>query len=147
MGHLLQAQLSPVNATTTVWETTWGEQQLGSITWGAQRFGPSSRSSGSTVERFHYDEMGRLATTQRDSVLTTYTYEGTGQLVRVDDGTEDLSFAHDLDDNPITYTEHTVNPRPPGGTLDGKRVVTGDDGTIYTTEDHFTNLTEYVDEE
>jgi len=99
MGHLIQAELTPVNATSTVWDYTWGEQQLGPITWGAQRFGPSSRSSGSTVERFHYDDMGRLATTQRDSVLTTYTYEGTGQLVRVDDGTEDLSFAHDIDDN------------------------------------------------
>jgi len=57
MGHLLQAQLSPVNATTTVWETTWGEQQLGSITWGAQRFGPrlgppAPRWSGSTTMRW-----------------------------------------------------------------------------------------------
>jgi len=51
------------------------------------------------VERFHYDEMGRLVNTQRDSALTTYSYEGTGQLVRVDDGTEDLYFAHDIDDN------------------------------------------------
>ena len=39
--------------------------------------------------------------------------------------------------NPITYTEHTVNPRPPGGTLDGERIVTGSDGSAWFTRDHF----------
>jgi hypothetical protein len=39
--------------------------------------------------------------------------------------------------NPISYTEHTVNPRPPGGTLDGSRVVVGSDGSVWATTDHF----------
>ncbi|MCP4305634.1 MAG: hypothetical protein GY788_12285 [bacterium] len=37
----------------------------------------------------------------------------------------------------ITYTEHTVNPRPPGGSLDGRRIVTGSDGSVWATTDHF----------
>jgi hypothetical protein len=37
----------------------------------------------------------------------------------------------------ITYTEYTVNPRPPGGKLDGKRIVIGSDGHVYYTGDHF----------
>ena len=43
--------------------------------------------------------------------------------------------------NPITYIENTVNPRPPGGTLDGKRIITGNDGSVWYTDDHFTTWT------
>ncbi|RAL20298.1 hypothetical protein DL240_18135 [Lujinxingia litoralis] len=42
--------------------------------------------------------------------------------------------------DPITYTEHTVNPRPPGGRLDAKRIVTGSDGSAYWTDDHYTTF-------
>ena len=44
---------------------------------------------------------------------------------------------HDEKGEPITYTEHTVNPRPPGEKLDSKRVIEGSDGSLYYTEDHF----------
>ena len=44
--------------------------------------------------------------------------------------------------NPIAYTEHTVNPRPPGGSLDGSRIVTGTDGSAWATTDHFQTWTQ-----
>jgi hypothetical protein len=40
--------------------------------------------------------------------------------------------------NPGSYTENTVKPRPPGGTLDGSRIVVGSDGSVWATTDHFT---------
>ena len=46
----------------------------------------------------------------------------------------------DANGNPIHYTEHTVNPRPPNDKLDGKRVVTGSDGSVYYTTDHFATV-------
>ena len=39
--------------------------------------------------------------------------------------------------NPVSYVEHTVNPRPPGGSLDGSRIVIGSDGSVWATTDHF----------
>ena len=39
----------------------------------------------------------------------------------------------DAQGSPIRYTEHTVNPRPPGGRLDGNRIVTGSDGSVWYT--------------
>jgi RHS repeat-associated protein len=45
--------------------------------------------------------------------------------------------ATDRAENPISYVEHTVNPRPPRGVLDGKRIVTGSDGSVWLTIDHF----------
>lgn len=47
----------------------------------------------------------------------------------------------DTSSNPITYVEHTVNPRPPGGSLDGSRIVTGTDGSVWATTDHFQTWT------
>jgi RHS repeat-associated protein len=44
--------------------------------------------------------------------------------------------------NPVDYTEHTVNPRPPGGKLDGNRIVTGSDGSVWATKDHFKTWTQ-----
>ena len=41
----------------------------------------------------------------------------------------------------VNYTEHTVNPRPPRDALDGKRIVTGSDGSIWYTDDHFRTWT------
>jgi len=38
---------------------------------------------------------------------------------------------------PLDYIEHTVNPRPSGGALDGKRLVIGSDGSVWYTDDHF----------
>ena len=29
---------------------------------------------------------------------------------------------YDANGNPVVYTEHTVNPRPPGGSLDGNLI-------------------------
>jgi len=49
--------------------------------------------------------------------------------------------SQDATGKPIAYTEHTVNSRPPGGTLDGKRIVTGSDGSVWYTDDHFTTWT------
>jgi hypothetical protein len=43
----------------------------------------------------------------------------------------------------VTYTYHTVNPRPAGGTLDGKRVITGSDGSTWWTSDHFVSIHPY----
>ena len=43
--------------------------------------------------------------------------------------------------NPISYTEHYVNPRPPGGVMDSNRIVTGSDGSILGTTDHFGSWT------
>ena len=37
----------------------------------------------------------------------------------------------DRNGQPITYTEYTVNPRPPGGKLDRHRVIEGSDGNWY----------------
>jgi RHS repeat-associated protein len=47
---------------------------------------------------------------------------------------------HTAAGQPIKYTEYTVNPRPPGGTLDAKRIVIGNDGSIYYTGDHFSTF-------
>ena len=44
----------------------------------------------------------------------------------------------DVAGDPISYTEDTVNPRPPGGTLDGGRIVVGSDGSVWATGDRFT---------
>jgi RHS repeat-associated protein len=44
---------------------------------------------------------------------------------------------HDENGDPITYTEHTVNPKDPVRGHDKKRFVTGSDGSIYYTEDHY----------
>jgi hypothetical protein len=38
---------------------------------------------------------------------------------------------------PVQYTEYTVNPRPSKGTLDGKRIIMGNDGSVWATLDHF----------
>ena len=38
----------------------------------------------------------------------------------------------------IKYEEHTVNPRPPHGKLDEERIITGSDGSVWGTVDHFT---------
>jgi hypothetical protein len=43
---------------------------------------------------------------------------------------------YDVAGKKINYTEHTVNPRNPGQGLDGKRIITGDDGSIWVTLDH-----------
>jgi guanyl-specific ribonuclease Sa len=43
--------------------------------------------------------------------------------------------------NPIDYTEHTVNPRPPLGKLDGQRILIGSDGSAWYTGDHFFTFT------
>ncbi len=42
----------------------------------------------------------------------------------------------DSEGNPIEYTEFTVNPRQPGGHLDGNRIIIGSDGSEYITSDH-----------
>jgi RHS repeat-associated protein len=55
-------------------------------------------------------------------------------------GTPQLPTA-DAGGNPITYTEHTVNPRPPGGALNGKRIVIGSDGGVWYTDNHFATWT------
>lgn len=55
-------------------------------------------------------------------------------------GTRRLPF-QDAAGKPITYMEHTVNPRPPGGALDGKRIVIGSDGSVWYTDTHFTTWT------
>jgi hypothetical protein len=47
----------------------------------------------------------------------------------------------DSSGNPISYVEHTVNPRPPGGSLDGSRIVTGSDGSVWAATDHFNTWT------
>lgn len=44
--------------------------------------------------------------------------------------------------NPVSYVEHTVSPRPPGGSLDGSRIVVGSDGTVWATTDHFGTWTQ-----
>ena len=44
---------------------------------------------------------------------------------------------HDQQGNPIEYSKHTVNPRTPGVGLDDKRIVTGSDGSVYYTGDHY----------
>jgi guanyl-specific ribonuclease Sa len=44
--------------------------------------------------------------------------------------------------NPVNYVEHTVNPRPPGGSLDGSRIVVGSDGSVWATTDHFVTWTQ-----
>ena len=43
----------------------------------------------------------------------------------------------DASGKPLDYIEHTVNPRPSGGALDGKRLVIGSDGSVWYTDDHF----------
>jgi hypothetical protein len=44
--------------------------------------------------------------------------------------------------NPVNYVEHTVNPRPPGGSLDASRIIVGSDGTVWATTDHFGTWTQ-----
>jgi hypothetical protein len=45
----------------------------------------------------------------------------------------------DENGNSISYTEHTVNPRPTGKGLDGKRIIEGSDGSMWYTPDHMTH--------
>jgi guanyl-specific ribonuclease Sa len=52
---------------------------------------------------------------------------------------------HDHEGNPITYTEHTVNPREPGKPLDRKRIVTGSDGSVYCTDNHYETFRKVVE--
>jgi hypothetical protein len=47
----------------------------------------------------------------------------------------------DASGNPIDYTEHTVNPREPMKKLDGSRIITGSDGSVWGTADHFVTWT------
>lgn len=42
----------------------------------------------------------------------------------------------DENGNSISYTEHTVNPRPTGKPLDSKRIIGGSDGSMWYTSDH-----------
>jgi len=39
--------------------------------------------------------------------------------------------------NSLRYVEYTVNPRPPNGQLDGKRLVVGSDASVWYTDNHF----------
>jgi len=47
--------------------------------------------------------------------------------------------------NSITYQEHAVNPRPPAGSLDKKRIMTGSDGSTYYTNDHYVSFKRVVE--
>ena len=55
------------------------------------------------------------------------------------DGRDDSEVLPEEDENgnPIDYTEHDVNPKPPKQPRDGRRVVTGGDGSVYYTTDHY----------
>lgn len=72
--------------------------------------------------------------TPRPNVRSPKKFENDGR-----GGTAQLR-THDKSGNNIVYTEHTVNPRPPGGGLDGKRIIIGTDGRVYATLDHFINM-------
>ena len=69
--------------------------------------------------------------TERTNVRNSKSFGNDGR-----GGTTRLPEA-DAGGNPISYTEHTVNPRPPGGALDGSRIVVGSGGIVWTTADHF----------
>ena len=45
------------------------------------------------------------------------------------------------DGTPITYREHDVNDKNPGSTRDAQRFVTGSDGSVYYTDDHYSTFT------
>ncbi len=45
------------------------------------------------------------------------------------------------DGTPITYREHDVNNKSPGSTRDAQRFVTGSDGSVYYTDDHYSTFT------
>ena len=45
------------------------------------------------------------------------------------------------DGTPITYREHDVNNKNPGSTRDAQRFVTGSDGSVYYTDDHYSTFT------
>lgn len=62
-----------------------------------------------------------------------FTNDGRGGTTRLP--------GNDAGGSPVIYTEHTVNARPPGGTLDGKRIVTGSDGSVWATSNHFETWT------
>lgn len=62
-----------------------------------------------------------------------FANDGRGNTIRLP--------SQDAAGNLINYTEHTVNPRPPRGQLDGKRIVTGSDGSVWYTDDHFMTWT------
>jgi RHS repeat-associated protein len=47
----------------------------------------------------------------------------------------------DANGNPIKYQEYDVNPRQPGVNRGGERVVTGSDGSQYSTSDHYDTFT------
>ena len=49
---------------------------------------------------------------------------------------------HDHSGREIIYTEHYVNPRPAGGSQDGRRIVTGSDGSVYLTVNHYRSFTQ-----
>lgn len=42
---------------------------------------------------------------------------------------------------PITYREHDVNNKNPGSARDAQRFVTGSDGSVYYTDDHYSTFT------
>jgi len=47
----------------------------------------------------------------------------------------------DANGNPIKYQEWDVNPKQPGVNRGGERLVTGSDGSAYTTADHYQTFT------
>jgi guanyl-specific ribonuclease Sa len=72
--------------------------------------------------------------TPRPNVRKPKPFENDGR-----GGTQQLP-QKDANGNPVTYTEYTVNPRPPGGNLDGQRFFLGSDGSEWYTGDHMVTI-------
>jgi uncharacterized protein RhaS with RHS repeats len=77
----------------------------------------------------------------RPNVRNPKPYENDGR------GDTQVLPTHDEEGNPITYTEHTVNPRDPTTGHDGQRIIQGSDGNIYYTDDHFKTPFKRIEEE
>jgi len=80
----------------------------------------------------------RRALSEIDNGLPRHNVRSSKQFVNDGRGGTPRLPGTDANGLQITYTEHTVNPRPPHGTLDGKRIIVGSDGSVWYTNDHFT---------
>jgi hypothetical protein len=68
-------------------------------------------------------------------------YKGSGKYKNKPTGSAEKLPEVDANGDPITYQEWDINPYVEGQNRGLERVVTGDDGSAYYTDDHYDSFT------
>lgn len=68
-------------------------------------------------------------------------FKGGGSFLNDGRGGGQVLPTADASGNSVTYREWDVNPHVPGVNRGGQRLVTGSDGSVYYTSDHYTTFT------